>query len=314
MVSLHSYGYRNAAGNYFAFGYCRYRTFVCGFDKQTKGNTHRNESVHLVLQPYYELMRLFKKETINADSSSFISLVAPSINFISIIAAAAMLPIGFWKPLISFNGDIILFAYVLGLARFFQILAAMDIGSSFEGMGAAREATFALFAEPIFFFTLGSVAFISGLTSIYDIYHSIRLDNISYIVFIIICSISVFILAVTECSRMPVDDPNTHLELTMIHEVMILDNSGFDLFLYQYSSYIKLFIYAIIEVSFFYPFGVQSYWLGILIFVVVAVILTLTLATVETITSRFKMKNIPLYLLFATAIGILNLLIYTFTK
>ena len=225
-----------------------------------------------------------------------------------------MLPIGFWKPLISFNGDIILFAYVLGLARFFQILAAMDIGSSFEGMGAAREATFALFAEPIFFFTLGSVAFISGLTSIYDIYHSIRLDNISvhsiynnlFHLGIYTCCYGMFLYALYH--------PNTHLELTMIHEVMILDNSGFDLFLYQYNSYIKLFIYAIIEVSFFYPFGVQSYWLGILIFVVVAVILTLTLATVETITSRFKMKNIPLYLLFATAIGILNLLIYTFTK
>ncbi|MHB8905354.1 MAG: respiratory chain complex I subunit 1 family protein [Melioribacteraceae bacterium] len=267
-----------------------------------------------VLQPYYDLLRLFRKETINAKSSSFISQISPLINFIVIIVAAAMLPIGYWKPLISFNGDIILFAYTLGLARFFQILAAMDIGSSFEGMGASREATFALFAEPIFFFTLGSVAFISGLTSIYDIYHSIRLDNISYIVFIIICSISAFILAITECSRMPVDDPNTHLELTMIHEVMILDNSGFDLFLYLYSSYIKLFIYAILEISFFYPFSAKSYLLGIVIFIVGSIILSLTLAIVETITSRFKMKNIPQYLLFATAIGILNLLIYTFTK
>jgi len=113
---------------------------------------------------------------------------------------------------------------------------------------------------------------------------------------------------------MPVDDPNTHLELTMIHEVMILDNSGIDLSLYQYSSYIKLFIYVILEASFFYPFAVQSYTLGIIIFVVVIIILSSALATVETITSRFKMKNIPHYLLFATAIGILNLLIYTFTK
>jgi len=267
-----------------------------------------------VLQPYYDLLRLFKKETINSTTSSFISMISPVINFVTVIIAAAMLPIGFWKPLISFDGDIILFAYVLGLARFFQIIAGMDIGSSFEGMGAAREATFAIFAEPIFFFTLGSVAFISGLTSIYEIYHSIRLDNISYIVFIIICSISAFLLAVTECSRMPVDDPNTHLELTMIHEVMILDNSGIDLFLYQYSSYIKFFIYAILEISFFYPFSAKSYSVGILIFVIGSIIVSLTLAVAETITSRFKMKNIPQYLLFATAIGILNLLIYTFSK
>jgi len=266
-----------------------------------------------VLQPYSDLKRLFRKETINANSSSFISVISPTINFVAVVIAAAMLPIGFERPLISFEGDIILFAYILGLARFFQILAAMDIGSSFEGMGASREAAFAVFAEPIFFFTLGSIAFISGLTSIYEIYHSIRLDNVTYIVFIIICSISVFILAVTECSRMPVDDPKTHLELTMIHEVMILDNSGVDLFLYQYSSHIKLFIYAILETSFFYPFGIRSYTVAIVIFVVVITALSISLAIVETITSRFKMKSIPHYLLFATAIGILNLLIYTFT-
>lgn len=266
-----------------------------------------------VVQPYFDLKRLLRKETINASSSSFISAISPSINLVAVIIAAAMLPIGFERPLISFEGDIILFAYILGLARFFQILAAMDIGSSFEGMGAAREAAFAVFAEPIFFFTIGSIAFISGLTSIYDIYHSIRLDNVTYIVFIVVCSISVFILAVTECSRMPVDDPKTHLELTMIHEVMILDNSGVDLFLYQYSSYIKLFIYAILEASFFYPFGIRSYTVAVVIFVVVITALSISLAIVETITSRFKMKSIPHYLLFATAIGILNLLIYTFT-
>lgn len=267
-----------------------------------------------ILQPFYELQRLFKKETINAATSSVLSRISPVLNLVTLIIAAAILPVGFWKPLISFNGDIILFAYILSLARFFQILAAMDIGSSFEGMGAAREATFALFAEPIFFFTIGSISIISGFTSLYDIYHSIRLDNISYEVFIVICSISVFMLAVTECSRMPVDDPNTHLELTMIHEVMILDNSGIDLFLYQYSSHVKLFIYAVLEISFFYPFSKQSYLLGILIFVTGSVALTFALGMVETITSRYKMKNIPQYLLFATAIGILNLLIYTFTN
>ncbi|PIQ08211.1 MAG: hydrogenase, partial [Ignavibacteriales bacterium CG18_big_fil_WC_8_21_14_2_50_31_20] len=156
-----------------------------------------------ILQPYFELQKIFKKETINATSSSFISRISPLINLVTLVIAAAMLPVGFWKPLISFSGDIILFAYILGLARFFQILAAMDIGSSFEGMGAAREATFALFAEPIFFFTIGSISFISGFTSLFDIYHSIELTNISYGVFIIICSISVFMLAVSECSRMP---------------------------------------------------------------------------------------------------------------
>lgn len=266
-----------------------------------------------VFQPYYELIKLFRKETINASDSSFISTFSPLINFSTVVLAAAILPIGFWKPLISFEGDIILFAYLLGLARFFQILAAMDIGSSFEGMGASREALFAVFAEPIFFFTVGSIAFVSGHTSMNDIFLSVKLNNITVIVFVVVCSISSFILAVTECSRMPIDDPNTHLELTMIHEVMILDNSGTDLFFYQFSSYIKLFIYSVILTSFFYPFSVSNYWLALLIFLVVMFFISTALALTETITSRFKMKSIPQYLLFATAIGILNLLIYTFS-
>lgn len=267
-----------------------------------------------VWQPYYDLARLSRKETIYATSASFISRIAPVISFAAILFTLLILPIGYVRPLFSFNGDIIVFAYLLGLARFFQILGAMDIGSSFEGMGAAREATFAVFAEPIFFFTLGSLAFISGHTSIYDIYHSIQLDEPSALVFIIVSSISGFILLVTECSRMPIDDPNTHLELTMIHEVMILDNSGIDLFLYQYGSYIKIMVYAVFEASFFNPFSMANEWLGFSVFIVVIFLLTTVIAWVETMIARFKMKSIPQYLLFATAIGILNLLIYTFVR
>jgi formate hydrogenlyase subunit 4 len=267
-----------------------------------------------VWQPYFDLIRIFRKETVRAKTASFFSGISPAINFAAVIIAAAMLPVCNAHALISFNGDIILFAYILGTARFFQILAAMDIGSSFEGMGASREATFAVFVEPIFFFTLGSIAFITGFTSIDAIYRSISLSNVSYIIFIIVCSISFFILAVTECSRMPVDDPNTHLELTMIHEVMILDNSGMDLFLYQYSSYIKLMIYVVLETAFYYPLGVNVTAFGAGIFIVNVVFVSFVLAVVETVTSRFKFRDIPHYLLFAAAIGILNLLIFTFAK
>jgi formate hydrogenlyase subunit 4 len=225
-----------------------------------------------------------------------------------------MLPIGYVRPLLSFSGDIIVFAYLLGLARFFQILGAMDIGSSFEGMGAAREAAFAVFAEPIYFFTIGSLAFVSGYTSLYEVYLSIHLDNPSSLVFIIVSSISAFFLMVTECSRMPIDDPTTHLELTMIHEVMILDNSGIDLFLYQYSSYIKIMIYGIFEVLFFNPFSLHNQWLGFSLFAILLLLLSTVVAWVETMIARLKIKSIPQYLLFATAIGILNLLIYTFVR
>ena len=257
-----------------------------------------------VWQPYFDLLRLSRKETIYATTASFISRLAPVVSFSAILISSLMLPIGYVRPVLSFSGDIIVFAYLLGLARFFQILGAMDIGSSFEGMGAA----------PIYFFTLGSLAFITGHTSIYEIYHSIHLEDPTALVFIVVSSISAFFLMVTECSRMPIDDPTTHLELTMIHEVMILDNSGADLFLYQYSSYIKIMVYAVYEASFFNPFSMQSRWLGFSIFIIVLLLLTSLVAWVETMIARFKMKSIPQYLLFATAIGILNLLIYTFVR
>jgi formate hydrogenlyase subunit 4 len=267
-----------------------------------------------IWQPYLELYRLSRKETIYASTASFISRLAPVVSFAAVLIAGFMLPIGYSRPLLSFSGDIIVFAYLLGLARFFQIIGAMDIGSSFEGMGAAREAAFAVFAEPIYFFTIGSIAFVSGYTSLYEVYLSIHLDNPSSIVFIIVCSISAFFLMVTECSRMPIDDPTTHLELTMIHEVMILDNSGIDLFLYQYSSYIKIMIYGIFEVLFFNPFSIGNPWLGFSLFGILLFALSTVVAWVETMTARLKIKSIPQYLLFATAIGILNLLIYTFVR
>jgi Formate hydrogenlyase subunit 4 len=267
-----------------------------------------------IWQPYYDLFRLSRKETIYASTASFISRLAPVVSFSAILIAGFMLPIGYVRPLLSFSGDIIVFAYLLGLARFFQILGAMDIGSSFEGMGAAREAAFAVFAEPIYFFTIGSLAFVSGYTSLYEVYLSIHLDNPSSLVFIIVSSISAFFLMVTECSRMPIDDPTTHLELTMIHEVMILDNSGIDLFLYQYSSYVKIMIYGIYEVLFFNPFSLHNQWLGFSLFVILLLLLSTVVAWVETMIARLKIKSIPQYLLFATAIGILNLLIYTFVR
>jgi formate hydrogenlyase subunit 4 len=267
-----------------------------------------------IWQPYYDLFRLSRKETIYASTASFISRLAPVVSFSAILIAGFMLPIGYVRPLLSFSGDIIVFAYLLGLARFFQILGAMDIGSSFEGMGAAREAAFAVFAEPIYFFTIGSLAFVSGYTSLYEVYLSIHLDNPSSLVFIIVSSISAFFLMVTECSRMPIDDPTTHLELTMIHEVMILDNSGIDLFLYQYSSYIKIMIYGIFEVLFFNPFSLHNQWLGFSLFAILLLLLSTVVAWVETMIARLKIKSIPQYLLFATAIGILNLLIYTFVR
>jgi len=239
-----------------------------------------------VFQPYYELWRLAQKETVYSTSAGFISRIAPVIVWCTVAFTVLLLPLG--RPAaLSFSCDFILFAYLLALGRFFQILAALDSAASLEGMGASREARFAVFAEPIFFFTIGSLALITQRYSFEKILDGITWSNPLFVVFISIGLLSLFFLMMAECSRMPVDDPNTHLELTMIHEVMILDASGIDLMLYQYAASLKLLLYATLAAA--------------------------GLALVETLMARFRLVLVPQFLLFATAIGVLNILIFTFS-
>jgi formate hydrogenlyase subunit 4 len=265
-----------------------------------------------ILQPYYELLRLLRKETIYSTSAGLISRVAPVLVWSTIAFACLLLPLG--RPAaVSFPGDIILFAYLLALGRFFQILAALDVGSSFEGMGASREARFAVFAEPIFFFTIGSLAIVTRHFSLSSIFAEISWRDPLFFVFISVGVLSLFFLMSAECSRMPVDDPNTHLELTMIHEVMILDASGFDLALYQHAASIKLLLYCALAALILNPFGVFGAAVGMIVFLLTLVALALVLALVETLMARFRLVLVPQFLLFGTVIGILNILIFTFS-
>ena len=266
-----------------------------------------------VFQPYFELWRLARKETVYSTSAGYISRVAPVVVWSAVAFSILLIPVG--RPAaISFSGDIILFAYMLALGRFLQILAALDVASSFEGMGASREARFAVFAEPIFFFTLGSLALVTRHYSFQTILAGISWSDPLFVVFISVGLLSLFFLMVAECSRMPVDDPNTHLELTMIHEVMILDASGVDLMLYQYAAALKLLLYSTLAALLLNPFGVLGTVPGLLLFVVTLLALAVALALIETLMTRFRLVLVPQFLLFATAIGVLNILIFTFSR
>ena len=262
-----------------------------------------------VLQPYFDLARLASKETVYSRSSGFITRIAPVLVWSTTALAILLLPVGTFSAAISFDGDFILLAYLLGLGRFMQILAALDVASSFEGMGASREARFAVFAEPIFFFTIGSMALVTDRLSLGSIVSGIAWDKPLFPIFIVVSSISIFFLMITECSRMPVDDPNTHLELTMIHEVMILDASGFDLMLYQHAASLKLLLYAFLISILLNPFG----WLNPMAGVALLVGVLVVLAAIETLMARFRLVLVPRFLLYATVIGVLNILIFTFS-
>jgi formate hydrogenlyase subunit 4 len=265
-----------------------------------------------VFQPYRELLRLARKETVYSTSAGFISRLAPVIVCGTTAFAALLLPLA-GPPPVSFPGDIILFAYLLALGRFFQILAALDVASSFQGMGASREARFAVFAEPIFFFTIGSLAMVTRHYSFENILSGISWSDPLFIVFVSVGLLSLIVLMMAECSRMPVDDPNTHLELTMIHEVMILDASGLDLMLYQYAASMKLLLYCMLPALLLNPFGTFGAALGAIACVATLLALAAILALIETVMARFRLVLVPQFLLFATAIGVLNILIFAFS-
>ena len=170
-----------------------------------------------ILQPIKDVIRLFKKGSVYSKTTSFIFQIAPTIYFSSVVMAMLVVPFGQSKGIISFNGDFIFFAYVLALGKFFSIIGAMDTGSSFEGIVASREALYSMFAEPAFFILLGSLALLTGHTSFQEIFAALHLgSSISYAL-AILAAFVLGMITMIENSRMPIDDPKTHLELTMIH-------------------------------------------------------------------------------------------------
>jgi len=209
--------------------------FFMGFVIRTKSIASGRKGPG-ILQPMKDILRLWKKGSVYSTTTSFIFQIAPTAYFTSVLMAILMIPHGSNPGFISFEGDFVMFAYILTFGKFFMIISALDTGSSFEGMGASREALFSMLVEPAFFILMGSFALLTGHTSFHSIFSLLHYgSNISYMLGVL-ASIVFVLIAMIENSRMPVDDPKTHLELTMVHEVMILDNSGFDLGLIMYPS------------------------------------------------------------------------------
>lgn len=197
-----------------------------------------------VLQPLYDVLRLMKKETVYAETVSLVFKAAPSINFAAVIFAAMLAPMLGGSAVFNAPYAFIIFCYVLSLGKFISLIGALDAGSSFEGMGASREACFSVIAEPAFFAASASIIALTGITSFENLKHVLESSGVYGLSIIILAVITLFVMLLTECSRVPVDDPETHLELTMIHEVMVLDNSGIDLALINWGAAVKMFLYA----------------------------------------------------------------------
>jgi formate hydrogenlyase subunit 4 len=256
-----------------------------------------------ILQPMKDIFRLWKKGSVVSETTSILFQIAPSIYFASVLMAILVVPLGDYKGIISFDGDFVFFAYVLALGKFFNILSAMDTGSSFEGMGAAREALFSMLLEPAFFILMGSFALLTGHTSFYDIFSSLQFGPyISYALGVLATFVLVMI-AMIENSRMPVDDPKTHLELTMVHEVMILDNSGFDLGLIMYATNLKFAMYGALIANFFIS-GFPLYFV-VPAFFGVQLLFAVAAGMLESFSARYRMGHNAQFIFALTSVSML---------
>jgi formate hydrogenlyase subunit 4 len=261
-----------------------------------------------ILQPLYDFLKLLKKGEVLSSTKSAIFTVAPSIILASTVFAGLLIPIVSNKSVFSFEGNFILFAYILALSKFFSIIAAMDTGSSFEGMGASREASFSTLVEPAFFIILSSITALSGNYSFQSLSLLLKNSGSAGYLIIALSVIALFIMLLIEGCRIPVDDPATHLELTMIHEVMILDNSGPDLAILLYSSWMKMLVLALLIVNLVLPINLNlAYSAGMVI--LITVIIAVLVGTIESSFARLRMTHIFefIFLMISASLIILGL-------
>jgi len=269
-----------------------------------------------VMQPWRNLRKLFGKEVVMAAHASWIFRTAPYVVFTATVMAASVVPALLVDTPLSLTADVIALVALLALARFFLALAGMDIGTAFGGMGASREMTFAALAEPamlmsIFMLSLGAHS--TNLTTMIN--HTLN-SPFALHPSLAFAMVAMLMIAVAENGRIPIDNPGTHLELTMIHEAMILEYSGRHLALMEWAAMVKLMLFATLIADLFMPWGMTTD--ASLVGVAVAFALwiaklaglLLALAVIETSLAKLRLFEVPEYLSGAFVIAFLGLLSY----
>lgn len=263
---------------------------MMGVIKKTKAFWAGRKGVSL-FQPLYDFIRLMKKDFVISRTTSVVFKIAPVIAISSVLAASLFVPMATGTALINIQAGIIIFAYVLGLGKFFSLISAMDTGSSFEGMGASREACFTTIVEPAFFMIIASIMALTGnftFTSFKGILENAGSYGILITIFAVV---ALFLMILIEGSRVPVDDPTTHLELTMIHEVMILDNSGSDLALFTWGNSIKMLLISSLIANILIPAHFSELAsTALYLFIIFAI--SVIIGTVESGMARIRMSHV----------------------
>ncbi|MCX6653310.1 MAG: NADH-quinone oxidoreductase subunit H [Methanomassiliicoccales archaeon] len=252
-----------------------------------------------VLQPYYDLAKLFQKDSVVSKEASWVTTIAPYVCVLAVLAAALLIPV-FVSESMGFMGDLIVIVYLLAMARLFMALAALDAGSTFGGMGSSREMLVSSIIEPTILLAIFTTALLTGTTNLAGISRDLATSGLDLVRPSLFLAFAAFFIAIlAENARVPVDNPATHLELTMIHEGMLLEYSGKQLALMEWSSMTKLILFMTIAWNAFLPWGIATevaplpIVLGILVFVAKILVMAFAIALLESSMSKMRLFRLP---------------------
>jgi formate hydrogenlyase subunit 4 len=262
------------------------------------------------LQPYYDLHKLIRKGAVYSRTTTWIFRAGPIVNLAALLTATTLIPVLSNDSLFGFRGDVILVAYLFALGRMFTVLAAMDTGSSFEGMGASREVTFGTMSEPALFLCFAVLAIATRSIQVSDMVGSPLAGTWGSVgPAMILVAGALLIVLLTEACRVPVDDPTTHLELTMIHEVMVLDHSGPDFAFITYAAGLKFLLLGSILIHVVLPNRGWPIFVDLPLRVVELAALSVVVGVIESCMARLRLRRVPLLLAGATVLSALGVVL-----
>jgi formate hydrogenlyase subunit 4 len=263
-----------------------------------------------LLQPYRDLVKLLRKGAVYSHTASWVFRAGPVVGLAALVVAVTIAPFAGAPALRAFPGDVVLFVYLLGVVRFVTVLAALDTGSSFEGMGASREVTFAALAEPALLLGLVALARMSGSLSLSTMLAGVGAEEWRHAAPVLaLVALALLAVFLAENGRIPVDDPTTHLELTMIHEVMILDHGGVDLGLILYGAALKLWLLGSLFVSVAVPVRSGNPWLDGAAALAAMAGLAVVTGLIESSMARLRLVHVPQLLVGAGTLSVLALVL-----
>ncbi len=257
-----------------------------------------------LLQPYHDLRKLSRKWALRGEGSTWMFAAGPLVALAAVLCAGLLVPLAGGAAPLGFAGDVIAFAALLSLGRFFTMAAALDTGSSFEGMGASREAAFGAFTEPGLFLVLALLCLPAGAAGFTQAWAALPSGAawLSHPLYLL-AAVVLFVVLLAENARIPIDDPATHLELTMVHEVMVLDHGGPDLAFVLYGEAVKLFVIAALLVHLLLPVPPAGGWAGAALLLAGEAVVAVAVGLVEGSVARLRLPRVPGFLIGAAALA-----------